>query len=377
MKLSKLDIVVISISILCIIGVGIAGVINTLNYQAPQVAYLYPAFGGVQNVWMTDIEAPDKQQQLTFSEYGVFDYNVSTDGRWLAFADKNSEAATQIRLFDIINDHMIELVDCVGLKAYCTTPVFSPDGTKLAYQRSESVNGQYELSRIWLVDLTNRDYETTPLLADTHVVGYSPVWSQDNNTLAFYSADDHESGILIYDFLARQDDDVQLRFIPSAHGSMGTVSPNGQVIIFPEIVQRGELFYTHLRKADLLNKEFTAFTDPEAAIDDVVAQWSPDGQTVALARRYTDDRWTKGHQLYLRDASGGDLIPIAYDERYNTSYFRWNNAGTRLVLQRFPLQNADGTAIRDARPEVWVVDLESGDLTQVIADAFLPQWVSP
>lgn len=377
MKLSKLDIVVISISILCIVSVGVAGLFNILSYQSPQVAYLYPAFGGVQNVWMTDVEAPDNQHQLTFSEYGVFDYDISDDARWLAFADKDSDSATRIRLLDIPNDHLIELVDCVALTAYCTTPVFSPDGTKLAYQRSESINGQYGLSRIWLVDLTNPEYETHPLLADTHVVGYSSVWSQDNNTLAFYSADEHESGILVYDFVPRGNDDVQLRFIPSAHGSMGTVSPNGQVIIFPEIVRRGDRFYTHLRIADLLNKDFAVFTDPEGATDDVVAQWSPDGQTVALARQYTDDRWTQGHQLYLRDVSSDNLTPIAYDERYNTSYFRWNSTGTRLVLQRFPLQNTDGTAIVDARPEVWMVDLETGGLTQVLENAFLPQWASP
>ena len=33
---------------------------------------------------------------------------------------------------------------------------------------------------------------------------------------------------------------------------------------------------------------------------------------------------------------------IAYDERYNTSYLRWNRSGDRLALQRFPLWNADG-----------------------------------
>lgn len=380
MKLSKLDLVVILISTLCLLGVGIAGFISNPANQSPRVAYLYPAFGGVQNVWMTDVDTPDNERQLTDSEFGIYDFDVSPDGRWLAFAEKNTDSIARIRLLDIPNSRVIELVDCVQLNAHCTTPAFSPDGTKLAYQRSESLNGRYGLSRIWLVDLTNPSYETVPLIADTQVVGHTPIWSQDNNTLAFYSSDTTQPGILIFDFVARTDNEVQLRFIPSTHGSMGTVSPNGQEIIFPEIVRRGDQLFTHLRIADLLDKEFAAFTDPEGPTDDVTARWSPNGQTVAIARRYTDDRWTMGHQLYLLDASSenGEMItPIAYNENYNTSYFRWNTDGSRLVMQRFPLKNEDGSPNRSATPEIWVYDLTSETLTQVLENAFIPQWASP
>lgn len=379
MNISKLDRIVIAIVVLSIIGVGLVAILSDPANQTPEVAYLYPAFGGVQNVWISPIDQPENQQQLTLSEYGIYDYDVSDDGRWLAFAEKNSEGSAQIRMLDIPNNRVIDLVNCVEIEAYCTTPAFSPDGTKLAYQRSESINGTYGLSRIWLVDLTSPGYETIPLIKDTQVVGHTPVWSQDNNTLAFYSADTTQPGILIYDFVPRGDDDVQLRFIPSSYGAMGSISPNGQEIIFPEIVRRNDQIFTHLRMADLLDKEFEAFTDPQGPTDDVAVQWSPDGQTVAFARKYTDDRWTVGHQLYLQNASAeaGDLTPVAYDENYNTSYFRWNSMGSRLVMQRFPLQNADGTPNRNAAPEVWVYDLETDNLLMVIENAFLPQWASP
>jgi len=399
MKSSKLDRVVIIISALCMVGIGVTGWINSATQIPARVAYLSPAFGGVQNVWMTDIEHPDNQRQLTFSEYGIFDFDVSTDGHWLAFADKNVESVTRIRLLDIQNNMVIELVDCIALDAYCTTPVFSPDGKKLAYQRSELVEGQYEESRIWLVDMTSPNYDTTPLIADPKVVGHSPVWSQDNNTLGFYGADgqiyedvenDEQShnqdpqipvgqdlGIIIYDIVPRENNGVQLRFIPSSHGSMGTISPNGQQVIFPEVISQNGQFYSHLRLADLLQQQFFAFTDPNGKTDDVVAQWSPDGKTIALARRYMDDRWTKGYQLYIRDTEDGSFTAIVYDEHYNTSYFRWNSTGTHMVLQRFPLETADGTVITDARPEIWVIDLKTGKLTKIVENAFLPQWASP
>ncbi len=379
MKLQKLDIVVITIVLLCVIGVGIAGILSDPALQPTRVGYLYPAFGGIQNVYVSDIDNPENQIQLTDTAYGVFDFDFSPDGRWLAFAEKNGDAIATLRLMDIPNRRIVELVDCIALDAYCTTPKFSPDGTILSYQRTESMNGRYGLSRIWLVDMTSPSYETIPLIADTQVVGHSPVWSADGNTLAFYSSDTTQPGILIYDFVARRDDEVQLRFIPSSHGTMGTISPNGQELIFPEIVKRDDQLFSHLRSADLLDKEFTAFTDPEGPTDDVVAQWSPDGKTIAMARRYTDDRWTMGHQLYLRITSDedADLIPVDFNERYNTSYFRWNQGGTQLVMQRFPLQNEDGSPNREARPEVWVYDLETETTTMIISGGFIPQWATP
>jgi len=158
---------------------------------------------------------------------------------------------------------------------------------------------------------------------------------------------------------------------------MGTISPDGQTIIFPEIVNRGTQYFSYLQIADIFNKELLAFTDPEGNTDDVVAQWSPDGQKVAFARRYIDERWTKGHQLYIQDVVDESITAFAYDERYNTSYFRWNNDGSRMVLQRFPLENEDGTAVNDAHPEIWVVDLETSELFKIIDNAFLPQWATP
>lgn len=378
MRVSKLDVAVFVIVALCLAGVAIAAYIGDPARQPIRVAYLYPATGSPQNVWAAEIDNPAARQQLTFSERGVYDFDFSPDGRWLAFGERTGQGVVTLRLLDIPNGRVTDLIDCVALKAYCTTPVFSPDGAMLAYQRSESVGGTFGLSRIWLVNMKSAAYETVPLLADSQIVGHSAVWAADGNTIAFYSADAREPGILIYDFVPRADDDVQLRFIPSSHGAMGTISPNGQQIIFPEVVFRGDQLFTHLRIADLLDKEFAAFTDPEGPADDANARFSPDGDTIALARRYTDNRWTPGHQLYLRSLSdeNAELNSIAYDPRYNTSYFRWNSAGDRLVLQRFPLQDDDGNRDPKATPEVWVYDIAADAAVAIAADAFLPQWVA-
>ncbi len=377
MKLDKLDLAVILIVILCLGGLAIAAYLGDPARQPARLAYLYPASAARQNVWMANLADPSNPQQLTSSEHGVYDFDVSADGRWLAFADRSGSGTVTLRLLDLPSQRLTELVDCVALDAYCTAPVFSPDGSKLAYQRAEASGLSYGISRIWLVDLTSGNYDTVPLIADSQVVGHSPVWSDDSNTIAFYSGDTTQPGILLYQFEPRGDDDVQLRFIPSSHGTMGTISPNGQQIIFPDLIRRGEQFFSYLRIADLANKEFSNFTDPQNPTDDVVARWSPDGDTVALARRYTDGRWTSGHQLYLQrlSATAADPAPIAFDPRYNTSYFRWNRAGDALVMQRFPLLNEDGSSNRLALPEVWVHQLDSGTSAKIADDAYLPRWL--
>jgi len=376
MKADKLDLAVFFIVLLCLLGVAAAAWVMDPARQPTRVAYLYPATSGAQNVWTADIDDPASKQQLTFSEFGVFDFDFSADGRWLAFAERSREGAVTLRLLDLAEGRLSTLVDCVALKANCTTPVFSPDSNWLVYQRAESIGGRYGLPRIWLVNVSSPERDTAALIADKQVVGHSPLWSADSNTIAFYSADVTQPGILIYDFAPRGDDDVQLRFIPSSHGTMGSLAPNGQQLVFPELIRRGEQFFTHLRIADLAQKTFAAFTDPQGPHDDVGAQWSPDGETIAFARRYTDERWTAGHQLYLRGvgAAEDDLLPIAYEARYTTSYFRWNQAGDALVMQRFPLVRDENSGDGPALPEIWVHELESAESRLIATDAFLPQW---
>lgn len=376
LKLDKLDIAVSIIVVLCLAGVAIAAYLSDPGRQSARVAYLYPALGSAQNVWLSNVDEPDHQQQLTFSERGIFDFDISRDGRWLAYAERAAGGSVTLRLLDISNGQKRDLVDCVSLNALCTAPVFSPNGEMLAYQRAEALGTSFGLSRIWLVDLTSISYNTIPLISDNQVVGHSALWSADSNTVSFYSADSSQPGILLYDLVPRGDDGVQLRFIPSAHGTMGALAPSGQQVIFPDLAFRDSQFFSHLQIADLAKKEFAAFTDSNAPIDDVAAQFSPDGRQVAIARRYTDSRWTPGHQVYLRELAGGpdDWQAVAYDPDYSTSYFRWDAGSAALVMQRFPLYG-DAAAGEPAKPEVWIHDLAGDASRKIIEDAYLPQWV--
>ena len=101
MKPDKLDLAAMIIVCICLLGVAAAAWVMDPARQPTRVAFLHPATGGTQNVWMADIDDPAAQQQLTFSEHGVFDFDFSADGRWLAFAERSGAGAVTLRLLDL------------------------------------------------------------------------------------------------------------------------------------------------------------------------------------------------------------------------------------------------------------------------------------
>ena len=62
----------------------------------------------------------------------------------------------------------------------------------------------------------------------------------------------------------------------------------------------------------------------------------PDGTLLAIARRYEDERFTRGAQVYLLDPEDGSVEALTEDARYANAFFSWDATGDRLVIQRFP-----------------------------------------
>ncbi|MEO8608577.1 MAG: Ig-like domain-containing protein [Chloroflexota bacterium] len=337
----------------------------------PRVAYLAPATGTPYNIWIADPTDLSSAKQITFSPSGIFNYSVSPDGSKIAFAERNTNTGTSdIKLLDLDTNALQQLTNCQD--ADCTTPVWRPDGQVIGYERVElnSTFTQVGVSptRIWLLDLTSTPPSTRPLFSDSQMLGYGLQWSDDGNRITVF--DYNSQGILFHQF--NPDSTI---VIPSRYGSAGWLSPDGTRVIYPEVLLQTSEARSYLQLVDLKTQQIKALTSPDDPIDDDTAAWSPDGKMLAIGRRYLDDRFTRGKQLYLMNPEDSSVQAVLVDPQYQIGSFVWDPNGTQLLLQRFPDPVAMGDPNNPGKPEVWTVDVTTKALTKIADDAFLPRWV--
>jgi Tol biopolymer transport system component len=337
--------------------------------QPPRVAFLSPADGAAPNVYTVDPTDPAEPTALTSSPTGVYDFAASPDGTQLAYSVPDTETGlTDIRLLDLTTGEDTMLVRCP--ESDCHTPVWSPDGRTLAYERME-FESDFNLGaspvRIWLLDMTADPPTTQPLYDDPQVVGYTPQWSPDGTLLASYS--NYRRGIFLYNF---ETDEVG--FIPADFGNIGAFSPDSTQLAFPITITQANNIFNQIAIADLASGEVTYLNAPDDPVNDQFVIWTPDGSALVVGRRYLDDRYTPGRQLYLLSPETGDVKPLVVDANYYHGFYTWDPTGQMLVLQRF--QVPDPT-VPDAtlRTEVWVYDTATEALTQVGTNVFLPGWI--
>jgi Tol biopolymer transport system component len=339
--------------------------------RRPRVAYLAPATSSPYNIWIADPADPSSAKQITFSPSGIFNYSVSPDGSKIAFSERNTNTGTSdIKLLDLDTDGIQQLTNCQD--ADCTTPVWRPDGQVIGYERVElnSAFTQVGVSptRIWLIDLTSSPPSTRPLFSDSQMLGYGLQWAADGNRITVF--DYNSQGILFHQF--NPDSTI---VIPSRYGSAGWLSPDGTRVIYPEVLLQQAEARSYLQLVDLKTQQIKAMTSPDDPIDDDIAAWSPDGKMLAIGRRYLDDRFTRGKQLYLMNPDDSSVQEVLVDPKYQLGSFVWDPNGQQLLLQRFPDPVAMGDPNNPGKPEVWTVDIATKALTKIADDAFLPRWV--
>jgi Tol biopolymer transport system component len=347
--------------------------------RSARTAFLAPADGRPANIWAVDLTVPGNPQQITFSQTGITEFDVSQDGSKIAFIEKGATSA--LKLLDLSSGSIQQLTSCND--STCMEPAWRPDGTIIAYSRaftnsnlnrSLSVGAGLRggLPRVWLVDLTQSPTSDRPLFTDSQVIGGAPTWSADGSRIAVNNLDNGD--ITVYDFTL-----AQSMLIPNPYGPPGTFSADGTQVIFSKMVagdNAGQGFHAHLQAFNLNTQELTDLSRAEkVSVDDTLAVWQPNGSLIAVLRRYNDDRSVLGRQVYLLNPVTGTVKSLVVDKTYNTVKIIWNANGDQLLLERFPAVEQNGQLVSQGLPEVWIFDMRSNLLTRMATNASHAHWL--
>ena len=171
-------------------------------------------------------------------------------------------------------------------------PSWSPDGTKIAFVSDRDGNGE--------IYVMNADGSNQTRLTNNADFDFDPAWSPDGSKIAFTNTHD---GLEIYVMGANGSNPTRLTNNTSAD-SQPSWSPDGTKIAFT--TQRAGLPLVFVMNADGSNQvNITQST----TLDSADPEWSPDGTTIAFTS-YNRVGQTNADEIFLMNADGSNIRRI-------------------------------------------------------------------
>jgi Tol biopolymer transport system component len=343
---------------------------------APRFLFLYPADGRA-DIYIQAVDSTTPEQ-LTSTEFGVEEFTRGLDGSILVYSQRRNDGGVDFYLFDL-NERQESLVYSCPADMICQAPVLSPDNDYLAFDQAQHsssdtgrrVNGP---SRVMLLSLN--EGADPQVVSDTTHSASTPAWSPEG-LLAFY--DNSLRAVVLVD--PQSDTFNAINYIPNNVGMVGDWSPGGDTLVLPDILllqqseeeQGGEdpPFFSHLFQVDASTGrtlDLSAFSG--YFLEDVSPAYSPDGEWIAFGRKFLQfSEWTLGRQIWLMRSDGTGASQLTEDPDINHSAISWSADGERLIFMRLDRTNLSNS------PEIWMLTVETGELTQLVEGGYLPQWV--
>jgi TolB protein len=333
----------------------------------PRVAFLLKA-DEVANVWMIALDGGELAQ-ITNEATGVEDFAVSPDGTQIVYVARRADGGGDLRRVNRDGSNASDMLACPN--DLCAEPVFSLDGAWLAFERrSLSAPGEVHVE---VIGLTNGETVTPADL--THLTG-TPRFARDGR-LSYLNRTLQAIGV--YDFNARF-----TTLIPTSSGEIGSWSPDGQYIVYPEIIfppeptlapdatpeaEHTDLFYSHLLRVMVATNAVENLSGG-GLVEDASPAYSPSGKWLAFGRKKLEqDQWTPGKQLWLMRTDGSDARPLTDEPFYNHSAFVWSPDETLLVYMRFDVTDPSGL------PELWAMNADGANPRLLVTGGYLPEWM--
>jgi Tol biopolymer transport system component len=339
----------------------------TFKTSVSYLAYLWPSEGPADIYGLNPVTG----EIIRYTQaMGVSEYTLSSDGMMIYFAASNAQGGSDLYQMDRLHAASLtgngykpqELLVC-GL-AQCRSPAVSFDGTTLAYEYLiPTPKGGLGPAQIWLLSLPS--LEASPVGQATHET-VQPGWSA-SGWLAYY--DRTSSTYEVINPLTQRR--TQLA---NQTGQPGNWSPDGEYYLAPEIyysqpsgnVETGS---SHLLRYGIQTGIAEDISGVEA-VEDVEGIYSPDGGSIALARKFLDvTRWSLGRQIWLMNPDGSNPHPITTETDYNHYDLAWSRDGMMVAYVRF------NQAKLTQPPELWMINVDGSNPLQLVIGGYSPQWI--
>lgn len=339
--------------------------LRPLNWEfhtaAPRLLYLGWDKDDVSQLYLISPTGGDAVP-LTREKTNVVDYALSPDGMTVVYSltqpDGTSSELWQVSIVAGAERSLRpqRLLRCD--KALCHRPVWSPDGRRLLYeQRNIDANsGQAGPPRLWWLDVTAG--QTLPLFSDSQWLGLGAGFSADGRWLSYLAPQSQE--VQLYNL-----ETGETRQLSSQTGQAPAWNPTGADLVLTAYATTEAGFSVHLFRADLSDAaplDLSGATD----VNDDGPVWSPDGNWIAFGRQEAGA--VMGKQLWIMRADGRQARALTNDPQAYHVLPAWSPDGQTLVFQRYALTEAN------ARPEIWLADVNSGTLWQVVTAGAQPVW---
>jgi len=300
----------------------------------------------------------------------VLEFTASNDGITIYFSAGNAQGGSDLYQIDLIEEANSsdnsykpkKILDCGS--AQCRSPAVSFDGINLAYEYLiPNPKGGLGPAQIWLLDLS--DLNAIPIGQATHET-VQPVWSS-NGWLAFYDRTSQ-----VYE-VVNPKIDARVQLINQT-GQPGNWSQDGELYLAPEIMYYPATGDTETGISHLFQYGIKAGTSGDLSkadnVEDVEGNYSPDGRSIAFARKYLDmERWSWGRQIWIMNPDGSNPHQITDEPNENHYDLAWSWDSQMLAYVRF-----DETKLYEP-PELWMVNADGSNPIQLVIGGYSPLWI--